>query len=63
MNSKIKDMVIFNIGSDEDLILRTLNYIPYEFDGGKRVLFLVDKFGLKMLKKLKKHIRGNINAI
>ncbi len=51
------DILMVNIGSEEDNVLRTLHYDPYVFDGGKRVLFLVDFKGIKLFNKIMKHIR------
>ena len=56
---KVGDMLMLDNGSVETDILATLGYTPYVFDSGKRVIFLVDKKGLKLLKKIKKTIERN----
>ena len=53
------DMLMLDNGSVEADILATLGYTPYVFDSGKRVIFLVDKRGLKLFKKIKKAIERN----
>lgn len=59
MKDKKGNMVMLNNGSIEADILATLGYTPYVFDSGKRVIFLVDKRGLRLLKKIKKTIERN----
>lgn len=59
MKDKKGDMIMLDNGSVEADILATLGYTPYVFDGGKRVIFLVDKRGLKLFKKCKKTIERN----
>ncbi len=56
MKDKIGDMLMVDINSEEDNILRTLHYTPHIFDSGKRVIFLVDPRGLRLYKKILKHI-------
>ena len=56
---KVGDMLMLDNGSVETDILATLGYTPYVFDSGKRVIFLVDKKGLKLFKKIKKTIERN----
>ena len=63
MNSKKGDMLMLDINSNDAELLRLMNYTPYTFDNNKRVIYLVDKKGLKLYKKLKKHIRGNNNEV
>lgn len=55
------DILMFDIGNKDADILRALNYTPYIFDNNKRVLFVVDQRGLKLFKKIKKHIKGDSN--
>lgn len=62
MNDKKGEMLMLDINSEEDGILRTLHYTPYIFDSGKRVIFLVDPRGLKLYKKILKHIRRGKHA-
>ena len=62
MNDKKGEMLMLDIGSEEDNVLRTLHYTPYIFDSGKRVIFLVDPRGLKLYKKILKHIRRGKNG-
>ena len=50
------DILMFDIENKDAEILRLMNYTPYIFDSGKRVLFLVDCKGIKLYKKIKKHI-------
>ena len=58
-SDKKGDMLMLDNGSIEADILATLGYTPYVFDSGKRVIFLVDKKGLKLFKKIKKTIERN----
>ena len=50
------DILMFDINSKDAEIFRLMNYTPYIFDRNTRVLFVVDQRGLKLYKKLKKHI-------
>lgn len=56
MKDKTGDMVMCDTGSIDAEILRIMNYEPYLFDSGKRVIFLVDKKGLKLFNKFKKYV-------
>ena len=57
MKDKKGEMLMLDINSEEDGILRTLHYTPYIFDSGKRVIFLVDPRGMRLYKKILKQIR------
>lgn len=59
MTKSEKTMIMLNNNTIEADILATLGYTPYVFDSGKRVIFLVDKKGLKLFKKIKKTIERN----
>ena len=56
MGDKVGDILMFDVGSEDAEILRLMNYTPYLFDSSKRVLFAVDSKGIKLYKKIKKHI-------
>ena len=57
MNYKKGDILMFQVGSKDASFFELLNYQPYIFDDGKRVLFLVDHRGLKLYKKFKKGVK------
>lgn len=54
-DAKIGDMVMVDINSIDSQILTIMNYQPHIFDSGKRVIFLVDKKGMKLYKKMRKY--------
>lgn len=56
MGDKVGDILMFDVGSEDAKMLQMMNYTPYIFDSNKRVLFAVDSKGIKLYKKLKKHI-------
>ena len=47
---------MFNIGSKEASILELMGYTPYIFDSQRRVLFAVDRKGVKLFLKIKKEM-------
>ena len=56
MKDKTGDILMFNIGSKEASILELMGYTPYIFDSQRRVLFAVDRKGVRLFKKIKKEM-------
>ena len=56
MKDKTGDILMFNIGSKEASILELMGYTPYIFDSQRRVLFAVDRKGVKLFLKIKKEM-------
>lgn len=59
MKDKKGDMLMLPVESIEAELLTLLGVEPYVFDGGKRVIFLIDKQGLKILRTIKRWMDKN----
>ena len=56
---KTGDIVMCDVNSVDAEILTLMAYTPYIYDRNKKVLFAVDKKGLKIFYKFKKIIERN----